>query len=70
MGVENVNRNSKPKPKFQDLSGLPLFDWRQAVLQPPRTRAGLHLARRYRLHPSIADVVAALAGLGSDWEGA
>lgn len=49
-------------------SGLPLFDWRVVVLQPPITHAGLHLTRRYRIHPSIADVVASLAGLGRDGE--
>jgi hypothetical protein len=65
-----VNKHSKSKPKFQDISGLPLFDWRQAVVQPPRTRAGLHVARRYGVQSSIADVVAALAGLGCNREGA
>ena len=31
----------------------------------PGTRAGLHLSRQYRVRPAIADLIAALAGLGS-----
>jgi hypothetical protein len=58
----NVKTYTKRTPKTQSVSDLPL--WRVVVLQPP-TQAGLHLTRRYRVHPSIADAVAALAGLGS-----
>ncbi len=47
-----------------DLSALPLFGFQHVVVAPPATRAGLHLTRRYRVHPAIADVVAELAGLG------
>lgn len=60
-----MKKYTKAVLKSHTVSGLPLFDWRQAVvIQPPCTRAGIHLARRYRVHPSIADVVADLAGLG------
>ena len=37
----------------------------RAIRAKPCTRAGLLLVRRYHIHPSIADTVAALAGLGS-----
>jgi hypothetical protein len=59
----NVKTYTKRTPKTQSVSDLPLFAWRVVVLQPS-TRAGLHLTRRYRVHPSVADVVANLAGLG------
>ena len=32
----------------------------------PGTRAGSFVARRYRVHPAFADLVANLAGLGSE----
>ena len=54
-------------PVCHPASGLPLFDW-QPLLRQPATRAGLHLMRYYRIHPSIADVVASLAGLGLNRE--
>jgi hypothetical protein len=31
----------------------------------PGTLAGLHLSRRYRVRPAIADLIAAIASLGS-----
>jgi hypothetical protein len=37
-------------------------------MQPLCNRAGIHLARRYRLHPAIADVVADPAGVGPQEE--
>lgn len=55
---------SNPHPGCHPVSGLPLFDWRQAIVHRPVTRAGLHLTRRYRVHPAIADVIAVHAGLG------
>lgn len=58
---------TKRPPKPQPVSDLPLFSWRVVVLRPA-TQAGLHVARRYRVHPSIADVVAGLAGLGANRE--
>jgi len=36
------------------------------VAKPPFTRAGAYLSRRFCIHPEIADLVAALAGLDSD----
>jgi hypothetical protein len=62
-----VKTYTKQAPKPQPLSELPLFTWRVVVRQPS-TQAGLHVARRYRVHPSIADVVAGLAGLGANRE--
>jgi hypothetical protein len=64
MEIFNVKKYSKPQPDSHQVSGLSLFDWRSAVVHQPATRAGLHLTRRYRIHPSIADVLAGLAGLG------
>jgi hypothetical protein len=32
----------------------------------PATAAGLYVCRRFRLDPALADLVAALAGLGPD----
>ena len=51
--------------KTQPVSDLPLFSWRVVVVQPG-TRAGHYVARRYRVHPAFADLVANLAGLGSE----
>jgi len=48
------------------IQGLPLFDWRAAIVHKPATRAGNLVARRYRVHPAFADLVANLAGLGSE----
>ena len=50
-------------PKTSIGFSLPLFSWRVAVVQPG-TRAGLHLSRQYRVRTAIADLIAALAGLG------
>jgi hypothetical protein len=36
------------------------------VAKPPFTRAGAYLSRRFCIHPEIADLVAALAGIGAD----
>ena len=60
----NLTRIKRPR-KTQSVSHLPLFSWRVAVVQPG-TRAGLHLSRQYRVRPAIADLIAALAGLGSE----
>jgi hypothetical protein len=51
--------------KTQSVSVLPLFSWRVTVIQPS-TRAGLFVARRYRMQPAFADLIASLAGLGSE----
>ena len=63
-GVLNLKTHTKRPLKTQSVSHLPLFSWRVAVVQPG-TRVGLHLSRRYRIRPAIADLIAALAGLGS-----
>lgn len=34
------------------------------ISNPPATRAGVYLCRRFCINPVIADLVAALAGLG------
>ena len=64
----NMKTYSDYPPVCHPVSGLPLFDWQPLVALRPATRAGLHLTRRYRIHPSIADVVAGLAGLGANRE--
>jgi hypothetical protein len=48
------------------IQGLPLFDWRAVVVHKPATHAGNFVTRRYRVHPAFADLIAALAGLGSE----
>ena len=56
-----TKRLLKPQP----ISDLPLFSWRVTAIQP-RSRAGVFVARRYRVHPAVADLVASLAGIGSE----
>jgi hypothetical protein len=56
---------SKPDLKIQGLSGLPLFDWRTVVVYKPATRAGRYISSRFPVPPGHADLIAALAGLGS-----
>jgi hypothetical protein len=56
---------TKRSRKTQSVSDLPLFSWRVVVVQP-NTRAGRFVARRYRVHPAFADLVANLAGLGNE----
>ena len=46
--------------------GFSLFDWRAAIVHKPATHAGNFVARRYRVHPAFADLIATLAGLGSE----
>jgi hypothetical protein len=58
---------SKRRLKAQSVSDLPLFNWR-IVLVHPSTRAGSYVARRYRVHPAVADLIANLAGIGSGVE--
>lgn len=53
--------------KAQPVSDLPLFSWRVVVLRPA-SPAGQFVARRYRVHPALADVIANLAGLGANRE--
>ena len=56
-----TKRASKPQP----LSDLPLFAWREVVLRPA-TAAGQFVSRQHRVHPALADLVASLAGIGSE----
>jgi hypothetical protein len=65
MGIFNVKKYSKPLPVNQ-VSGLPLFDWRHVVVMSPVSRGAQFVMRRYRLAPHAAEVIAALAGLGSE----
>lgn len=55
---------TKRRPKTQSVSDLPLFNWRIVVMRPS-TRGGSFVARRYRVHPAVADLIANLAGIGS-----
>jgi hypothetical protein len=55
----------KQPHETQSVSSLPLFSWRVVVVQP-NTRAGRFVARRYRVHPEFADLIANLAGLGNE----
>jgi hypothetical protein len=64
MRTSNVKTYSKPLRKIQPVSDLPLFSWPVVVLRPA-TPAGQFVARRYRVHPAFADLVASLAGIGS-----
>jgi hypothetical protein len=54
----------KRRHESQPVSDLPLFAWRVVAL-PPTTPAGQFVVRRYRVHPTVADLIANLAGLGS-----
>ncbi|TWI07869.1 hypothetical protein LPJ38_03215 [Bradyrhizobium daqingense] len=60
-----MKRHSKRIRQSQSVSDLPLFSWRVTVLTPS-SQAGLFVARRYRVHPAFADLIANLAGLGSE----
>lgn len=59
-----MTTHSNPLHANQGLSGLPLFDWRNAVVRKPATKAGQYLLSRYSLPPGHADLIAALAGIG------
>ncbi len=58
--------HSKPDLKIQGLSGLPLGDWRTVIVHKPETRAGRFISSRFPVPPGHADLIAALAGLGSE----
>ena len=60
-----MNTHTKSDATIQGLSGLPLFDWRTIVVHKPATRPGQYLHRRFLVPPGHADLIAALAGLGS-----
>lgn len=68
-GTFHVKSTIKRAPLEQSVSDLPLFDWRVVVVRPrprPSTRAGSFVARRYCVDPALADLVADLAGIGSE----
>jgi hypothetical protein len=52
-------------PVCHPVSGLPLFDWRTVVVHKPETSAGRYISSRFPVPPGHADLIAALAGLGS-----
>jgi hypothetical protein len=60
-----MKRHSKHIRQSQSVSDLPLFSWRVTILRPS-SRAGMFVSRRYRVHPAFADLIANLAGLGSE----
>lgn len=62
-----MKTSSKRRLKVQSVSNLPLFSWR-VVMVRPATRAGSFVARRYRVDPAVADLIANLAGIGSGVE--
>jgi hypothetical protein len=55
-----MSRFIKKSEVFQVNSGAP------GPGRQPATRAGLHLAQRYRVDPAIADLLASFAGLGAE----
>jgi hypothetical protein len=61
----NVKKYSEPLPDSHPVSGLPLFDWRNVVVRSPASRAAQFIMRRYRVTRHTAEVIAALAGLGT-----
>jgi hypothetical protein len=60
-----VTTNTNPPEKTQLVTSLPLSTWPSVVVQPS-TRAGQIVARRYRVDPAVADLIARLAGLGGE----
>jgi hypothetical protein len=60
-----MKTSTKHPQKTQLVSSLPLFSWRLVVVQPS-TRAGQFVARRYRVDPAVADLIANLAGFAQE----
>jgi hypothetical protein len=56
-----MKTNTKQHQKTQLVSSLLLAPWRSVVVQPS-THAGQFVARRYRVDPAVADLIARLAG--------
>jgi hypothetical protein len=57
-----MKNTTKPPSKEQS---VPPFDSRVAVIRPrPSTMAGSFVARKYRIDPTVADLVANPAGRG------
>ena len=63
--ANNMHRSIKTSGQIQGLSSLQLLDRRAVVVHKPTTRAGQYLCRRLPVPPGHADLIAALAGLGS-----
>jgi hypothetical protein len=62
-----MNSNTKRSSERQSDANLPLLNWRPLIVHPrPHTMAGSFVARRYRVDPAVADLIAAAAGLGSE----
>jgi hypothetical protein len=62
-----MSTNIQSELRGQGLSGVPLLsDWRAVVVHGPETRAGRYIISRFPVPPGHADLIAALAGLGSD----
>jgi hypothetical protein len=63
----NVRTYSESLPDSHQVSGFTLFDGRhQVIVWSPPSRAAQLVMRRYRLAPHTAEVIAVLAGLGSE----
>ncbi|WP_271528892.1 hypothetical protein [Bradyrhizobium sp. CCBAU 25338] len=68
--------STKNYPRHKSVHRLDLLDWLRGQDNPtdrwrhetlsPATAAGSFVARRYRVRPGIADLIADLAGLGSE----
>jgi hypothetical protein len=52
-------------PSRNKTNDLPDFPWRPVILHGP-SRAGQYVMRRYHVSPHIAELIAALAGLGGE----
>lgn len=66
-GDFNMTEYSQRLSDSHQVSGHPLFDWRHVVFaRSPASRAAQFIMRRYQLAPHTAEVVADLAGLGSE----
>jgi hypothetical protein len=59
-----MHYHNLPDLKCHHVSNLAGIDWPAVDLACPATVAGRYIARHYNVDPSIADVVAGLAGLG------
>jgi hypothetical protein len=59
-----MKKHIKTTAKIQPTSKLPHINWRQTTLYSPVTAAGQHVRRRYGIRSEIADLIAAVAGLG------
>jgi hypothetical protein len=56
-----MKTSSKQPEETQSVFSLPIFSWWPVVVRPS-THAGQFVARRYRVDPAVADLIARLAG--------